>query len=105
MPLDTVLDVRPPYGLATAGTVTRLREWGFRPVMWGTFSEDGTDPGVEIVVRRTLDQTQAGSLIVLHDGIRGGRDVAQVADALIPALLERGYGFVTVDALWQERGS
>lgn len=101
LPLDTVRYVRPPYGLATAGMVTRLREWGFRPVMWGTFSEDGTYPGVEIVVRRTLDQTQAGSLIVLHDGIRGGQAVAQVADALIPALSERGYGFVTVDALWQ----
>ncbi len=94
-----VRDVRPPGGAATPETVARLRAWGYRPVMWGAVSGDWACPGVGVVVRRTLAQTRAGTIIVLHDGGSGGRDVAAVADAFIPTLQECGYGFVTVDAL------
>ena len=92
----TLRDVRPPGGVATPGTVARLRAWGYRPVMWGAVSEDWNCPGVSVVVRRTLAQTGAGTIIALHDGARGGQDVADVADALIPALRGLGYAFARV---------
>lgn len=97
-----VRDVRPPNGLFTPGILSNLRQWGYRPVMWSVVPEDWVRPGVAIASQRVLEQTCSGSLIVLHDGYCGGEDVAAIADQVIPALLQRGYHFVTVDQLWQQ---
>ena len=72
--------------------------------MWSVIPEDWVHPGAAIVVQRVLDQVQNGSIIVLHDGYYGGRDVAETVDRLIPALLDRGYEFVTVNQLWATVG-
>lgn len=100
---DAVRDVRPPNGLFTPQTLTLLQQWNYRPVMWSVVPEDWVHPGVEAVSQRILQQTQNGSLIVLHDGYHGGMDVAATVDHLIPQLLAKGYDFITVDQLWQTR--
>jgi peptidoglycan/xylan/chitin deacetylase (PgdA/CDA1 family) len=98
-----VRDVRPPNGLFTPQTLTYLNQGNFRPVMWSVVPEDWLRPGVQAAVQRVMQQTQNGSVIVLHDGYFGGEDVAETADRLIPTLLEQGYSFVTIDQLWQQR--
>ncbi|WP_066423705.1 polysaccharide deacetylase family protein [Anabaena sp. 4-3] len=97
-----VRDVRPPNGLFTPQTLHLFRQWQYRPVMWSVVPEDWVRPGVTKVVQRVLNQVQNGSLIVLHDGACGGQDVAATIQMLIPQLLQQGYEFVTVDALWQQ---
>ncbi|AFY49062.1 putative xylanase/chitin deacetylase [Nostoc sp. PCC 7524] len=97
-----VRDVRPPNGLFTPKTLQLFRQWQYRPVMWSVVPEDWVRPGVTKVVTRVLNQVQNGSLIVLHDGACGGQDVAATIQILIPQLLQKGYEFVTVDALWQQ---
>lgn len=97
---EQVRDVRPPNGLFTPTTLKLLRQWNYRPVMWSVVPEDWVRPGVTTVVQRVLEQVCNGSLIVLHDGACGGQDVASTTQALIPRLLDQGYQFVTVDALW-----
>ncbi|HLP90838.1 MAG TPA: polysaccharide deacetylase family protein [Nostocaceae cyanobacterium] len=99
LPKD-VRDVRPPNGLFTPHTLKLFNEWEYRPVMWSVVPEDWVRPGVKIVVNRVLQQVKGGSLIVLHDGVCGGEDVAETIKILIPQLLEQGYNFVTVDKLW-----
>jgi peptidoglycan/xylan/chitin deacetylase (PgdA/CDA1 family) len=96
----TLIDVRPPNGLFTPQTLRLLNQWGYRPVMWSVIPEDWVHPGAAIVVQRVLDQVQNGSIIVLHDGCYGGRDVAETVDRLIPALLNQEYEFVTINQLW-----
>lgn len=98
--IEQICDVRPPNGLFTPSTLFHLRQWSYRPVMWSVVPEDWVLPGVEVVVQRVLEQTRNGSHIVLHDGQFGGRDVATIAQQLIPQLLDRGYQFVTIDQ-WQ----
>lgn len=98
---NQVRDVRPPNGLFLPQTLRHLHSWGYRPVMWSVVPEDWVQPGVSVAIERVLNQVQSGSLIVLHDGICGGSDVAQTVRQLVPMLLERGYRFVTVDRLWQ----
>lgn len=98
-----IRDVRPPNGLFTPQTLTSLRQWNYRPVMWSVVPEDWVQPGVEVVIRRVLQQTCNGSIIVLHDGHYGGVDVAAIATQLIPRLLQTGYRFVTIEQLWQQR--
>jgi peptidoglycan/xylan/chitin deacetylase (PgdA/CDA1 family) len=97
---NDLIDVRPPNGLFTPSTLQLLNQWGYRPVMWSVVPEDWVHPGVSTVVQRVLDQVQNGSVIVLHDGYYGGRDVAETVDRLIPALCDRGYQFATIDQLW-----
>ena len=70
--------------------------------MWSVVPEDWVQPGVSVVVQRVLRQVQNGSVIVLHDGYYGGQDVAETTALLVPQLLQQGYQFVTIDALWQQ---
>lgn len=97
-----IRDVRPPNGLFTPQILDLLNQWEYRSVMWSVVPEDWVRPGVNTVVERVLQQVCNGSVIVLHDGVCGGEDVAAIAAQLIPLLLQRGYRFVTVDALWQQ---
>ncbi len=96
---EQVRDVRPPNGLFTPETLKLLRQWNYRAVMWSVVPEDWVLPGAATVVQRVLQQVKGGSLIVLHDGVCGGQDVAVTTQILIPQLLEQGYQFVTVDTL------
>jgi len=93
-------DVRPPYAVFLPQTLTLLHQWGYRPVMWSVVPEDWLHPGVLIATQRILKQVANGSLIVLHDGDYGGRDVAETAQQLIPQLQDYGYKLVTIDRLW-----
>jgi peptidoglycan/xylan/chitin deacetylase (PgdA/CDA1 family) len=97
-----IRDVRPPNGLFTPQTLKLLLQWNYRPVMWSVVPVDWSRPGVTTVAQRVLRQVQNGSLIVLHDGAYGGQDVAATLEILIPQLLQQGYQFVSVDALWQQ---
>lgn len=101
LPPEAVRDVRPPNGLFSPHTLSLLRQWNYRPVMWSVVPEDWLNPGPAIVTQRTLRQVKNGSIIVLHDGWHGGDDVAATANQLIPLLLHQGYRFVSIDQLWQ----
>ena len=97
-----IRDVRPPNGIFTPRTLELLQQWEYRCVMWSVVPEDWVRPGVMKVLSRVVQQTENGSIIVLHDGYSGGEDVAACADKIIPVLLYKGYKFVTVDRLWQQ---
>ena len=96
---EKVRDVRPPNGFFTPQTLQLFQQWNYRPVMWSVVPEDWVHPGVNVVVNRVIKQVKNGSLIVLHDGYFGGKDVAETINILIPRLLQEGYEFVTVDIL------
>ncbi len=97
-----VRDVRPPNGFFTPQTLHLLHQQSYRSVMWSVVPEDWVCPGISTVVQRVLQQIRNGSIIVLHDGYCGGTDVAEIANQLIPILLQQGYQFVTIDQLWQQ---
>ncbi|MBD2357703.1 polysaccharide deacetylase family protein [Tolypothrix sp. FACHB-123] len=98
---EKVRDVRPPNGLFTPQTLKFLFQWNYRPIMWSVVPVDWTRPGVSTVVQRVSQQVNNGSIIVLHDGVYGGQDVAATIEILIPQLLNTGYQFVTIDTFWQ----
>jgi len=97
---EQVRDVRPPNGFFTPQTLQLFQQWNYRPVMWSVVPEDWVLPGVNVVINRVMKQVKNGSLIVLHDGYFGGKDVAETINILIPKLLEQGYKFVTINILW-----
>lgn len=98
---QTVTDVRPPYGICTRHTIEQLHQWGYRPVMWSVVPIDWTEPGVDRVTQRVIQHTQAGDIIVLHDGRSGGPSVAQTTDQIIPRLHAQNFQFITINDMWQ----
>lgn len=85
--------VRPPFG-----------EWNkdlecsfvMIPVFWDVDPKDWTTKNVSDVVRRVLENTENGDIILLHDCYRSS---VQAALEIVDELQGRGYEFVTVDEL------
>jgi peptidoglycan/xylan/chitin deacetylase (PgdA/CDA1 family) len=94
-----IKNVRPPNGLVMPETINLLKQWDYRIIMWSVVPEDWVKPGVSLVKNRVLQQTRNGSIIVLHDGYHGGEDVAASVAEILPKLIEKGYKFITIDAL------
>lgn len=53
--------------------------------------------------RLILDQVKDGDIILLHD-MENNYATVEALDTIIPALLEQGYGFVTVSELFEAKG-
>ncbi len=85
--------VRPPNGFFLPQTLNLMRSWNFLPVMWTVVPEDWVQPSIECVVQRVLHQIQPGAIVVLHDGVWGGSQVAETVRLLIPLLQSQGYQF------------
>jgi peptidoglycan/xylan/chitin deacetylase (PgdA/CDA1 family) len=100
---EQLIYVRPPNGLFTPEILSQLQADNYRVVMWSVVSEDWRSPGIEIVKKRIFSQIHNGSIIVLHDGYYGGKEVAQISADLIPRLLDQGYYFLTVEQMWQDK--
>ncbi|MGK7920066.1 MAG: polysaccharide deacetylase family protein [Trichodesmium sp.] len=99
----SVCDVRPPNGIFLPQTLKLLEEWGYRNVMWSVVPEDWVRPGISVVVKRVVQQTSNGSIIVLHDGCYGGQDVAKTVAEIIPILLDKKYKIISIDKMWQTK--
>ncbi|MBQ8922786.1 MAG: polysaccharide deacetylase family protein [Oscillospiraceae bacterium] len=91
---------RPPY-IAVSEEMFRLIHM---PFIAGFGAED-YNPAVSAKerVRRILSQVRDGAVILLHDAAGNTQTVDAVRE-LIPALLARGYRFVTVSELFAEKG-
>ncbi len=85
--------VRPPFG-----------EWNKElecsfvmiPVLWDVDPKDWTTNSVSDVVRRVLEDTKNGDIILLHDYYRSS---VQAALQIVDSFQKQGYEFVTVDKL------
>jgi peptidoglycan/xylan/chitin deacetylase (PgdA/CDA1 family) len=97
-----------PYGEYNAHTVAVVNSAGFVPVGWtvDTLGWEGTSGGITVtsIVNRVLASLRPGEIVLMHCGSGGvgPNDTSTLdADALpavISALKERGYQFVTLDA-------
>lgn len=100
--------VRPPHGFRDSVVLEVMAERGLKVVEWSVMSRDWTNPGVDTIVKRTVDNVKSGSVILLHDGdgVAGKAPRAQTVAAtkrIIRALLAKGYKFVTVDEILAKR--
>ena len=92
---------RAPHGFRNPWVTPIASALGERTIGWSLGVWDSARPGVDEIVRRTLDGMRAGSILLLHDG--DGYDAAgdrtQTAAALphiIDGLRAHGYRFVTL---------
>lgn len=94
---------RAPHGFRSPWVTPIAASLGQKTVGWSRGVWDSNRPGVDRIVRRTVDGTRPGSIMLLHDGdgydMQGDR--RQTADAMpriLDELLAKGYEFVTVPA-------
>lgn len=95
-----------PYGDRTAHTIALVNAEGYVAVRWtvDSLGWQGTSGGrsVASVTARVLGAAQPGEIVLMHVGSHPTDKSTLDADALpgiIAGLRQRGYGFVTLDAL------
>lgn len=96
--------VRPPHGFRDPVVMEIMAERHLKVVEWSVMSRDWTNPGVEVIVDRTVKQVKNGSIILLHDGDGIASQASRLqsieaARRIIQTLQAQGYQFVTVDEL------
>lgn len=101
--------VRPPHGFRDPVVMEVMRERGLKVVEWSVMSRDWTNPGVDVIVGRTLKKVKNGAVILLHDGdgIAQNSSRMQTVEALrqiIRQLKAEGYTFVTLDQILAKNG-
>jgi polysaccharide deacetylase family sporulation protein PdaB len=98
--------IRPPHGFRDPASLEIMKDRNLKVVEWSVMSRDWTNPGVDAIVKRTVEQVKNGSIILLHDGdgLASKAPRSQTVAALrqiIPLLKDKGYRFVTVDEILQ----
>ena len=90
--------LRPPYGLIDK----HAEGWCGGPViLWSVDPEDWKDDNIDRIVSAVVDHASDGDIILLHDLFPSS---AQAALLIVDELTARGYCFVTVEQLMEERG-
>lgn len=90
--------LRPPYGLIDKSA----EDWCGGPVvLWSVDPEDWKDSDVDRIVAAVVEHVSDGDIILLHDLFPSS---VQAALRIVDALLAKGFCFVTVEQLMEERG-
>ncbi|HJV44644.1 MAG TPA: polysaccharide deacetylase family protein [Bacillota bacterium] len=92
---------RPPGGYYNERIVSAAKKHGYTVIMWSWHQEtkDWSDPGVDKIVKRVLDNTRNGDIVLLHDHSGKRSQTVDAIAQIIPELKKRGYQFITVSEL------
>jgi len=87
---------RPPWGGRRPGTVRAFARLAKRLVTWDVNSDDWKGAPADALVKRVLERTRPGSIILMHEARENGEVTIEAVRRLIPELRARGYELVTV---------
>ena len=92
--------LRPPGGLYGDPVCHAAEMLDYHVILWSIDTRDWAHTPRKTIVDMVLDQVKSGDIILFHDYIGGGDSPTPDAiRQIIPALLARGYRFVTVSEL------
>ena len=91
--------IRPPEGQMSDTMRQVMEELDYRVILWDVDTRDWAHTPPETICRHILDTVQAGDIILMHDFIGYNSPTPEALRLVIPALLERGFRFVTVGEL------
>lgn len=99
---QTIRDLRPPYGVYSERTLSHLKDWGYRLVMWSCMPPHWMQP-MDWSVQQIMAAVMPGAVIVLHDGHGHGSRVAEIVAQIVPRIQLLGYEFVRVEEMQEQR--
>lgn len=90
------MTVRPPYGKTNETVLAASTNEGFILVRWSVDSLDWKTRNADMIYDEIMNDVLDGSIILCHDI---HETTVDAMETVIPALLEKGYQFVTVSEL------
>ena len=87
---------RPPYGDYNDSVVSTMRDEGFYTIQWDVDSLDWKNPGSDAIVKRVLEKTKSGSIILFHNA---AEQTPAALPAVIEGLIARGFSFAPISEL------
>jgi len=87
---------RPPFGSFDGRTFRVLRHNRMLMVLWSVDTNDYRQPGVKVILRRTLQGAKPGAIILLHDGGGARSQTIAALPEIVKKLRERRFKLVTV---------
>jgi peptidoglycan/xylan/chitin deacetylase (PgdA/CDA1 family) len=94
---------RPPGGGVDSAVLSNAAALGMRTITWDVDPSDWMSPGSGAVYSRVVEATQAGSIVLMHDGGGNRSGTLAALPSIIDTLRARGYGFATVSELLGKR--
>ena len=91
--------IRPPEGQMNETMRRVIGSLDYRIILWDVDTKDWAHTPPATIAAHILNTVQAGDIILMHDFIGYDSPTPQALRLVIPALLERGYRFVTVGEL------
>ena len=91
--------IRPPEGEMNEAVRQVAGELDYRIILWDVDTRDWAHTPPETIAKHILDTVRPGDIILMHDFIGYDSPTPEALRRVIPALLERGYRFVTVGEL------
>ncbi len=78
---------------------------GYKVVMWSWHqdTQDWKQPGVNKIVKKVLNGTKPGDVILFHDGGGNRTQTLKALEEILPTLKKQGYTFVTVSELIESK--
>lgn len=94
---------RLPAGLSDRTALEVLHQLGYQVIGWTIDTRDWRRRlSAQQMTDLVLKQIEPGSIIIFHDGPNSSERTVEAVRALIPALRQRGYQFLTVSQLLKE---
>jgi len=90
--------VRPPFGHFTPAILQTLTTDGYLPTMWSLVPFHWLQ-SAETTVRQIRNGVDNGTILVLHEGLAGPA-VVDLAETVLPQLVDAGFHFVTIHEMW-----
>ncbi len=92
--------LRPPGGLYDHNVCTAARMLDYEVILWTIDTLDWAHTPPEKITENVLTHIASGDIILCHDAVGGKPSpTPQALAQFLPALIERGYQFVTVSEL------
>ncbi|MGL6104772.1 polysaccharide deacetylase family protein [Romboutsia sp.] len=90
---------RPPYGSYRKEELVNIaQKYNYKIVLWTTIdTRDWQNPQAHKIANTIIDKAKNGDIVLLHD--YATNNTVQALDILIPAMIEKGFQFVTVSEL------
>lgn len=88
---------RPPYGKIKATQARKLRQQGYKIIMWDVLSAD-FDQSItkEECLNNVLSNTKSGSIIVFHDSLKAFENLEYALPRVLQHLAEHHFSFETI---------